>query len=351
MSEISSSDAGRVDVSPLLAKESLSERLVSFAWNEWAQIGLLIAPAHVSPWAQDPEALIVFTLQVARDEPRLFDELLDWMLRNESLLSIRRLRAMCVDEADRRLVDATVAWLARHRPQARLNSRRIDDQAPEHNSLAPLFYADVPVKEPDLDFAAAGLLRPALTPSGRSVTPDLMTPINLAFRLRAILGVGIRSEVVRIMLTSRSALATAQMLARASGYSKRNVHDALGGLVAAHVMAGFQTGGEHRYAINADVWAALLQRDSTGLPIHRDWPQLLGTLRVILRWRHEQERADGSDYMRGSDTRQLLSRIRGDLAFAGIDVNRKATAEQAPAELERVQDAILARLDPRTRDG
>ena len=70
-------------MSPLLAKESLSERLVSFAWNEWAQIGLLIAPAHVSPWAQDPEALIVFTLQVARDEPRLFDELLDWMLGNE----------------------------------------------------------------------------------------------------------------------------------------------------------------------------------------------------------------------------------------------------------------------------
>ena len=338
-------------MSPLLAKESLSERLVSFAWNEWGQIGLLIAPAHVSPWAQDPEALIVFTLQVARDEPRLFDELLDWMLRNESLLSIRRLRAMCVDEADRRLVDATVAWLGRHRPQARLNPRRIDDQAPEHNSLAPLFYADVPVKEPDLDFAAAGLLRPVLSPSGRSVAPDLMTPINLAFRLRAILGVGIRSEVVRIMLTSRSALATAQMLARASGYSKRNVHDTLGGLVAAQVVAGFQTGGEHRYAINADVWAALLQREPTGLPIHRDWPQLLGTLRVILRWRQEQERADGSDYMRGSDTRQLLSRIRGDLAFAGIDVNRKATAEQAPAELERVQDAILARLDPRTSDG
>ena len=153
------------------------------------------------------------------------------------------------------------------------------------------------------------------------------------------------------MLTSRSALATAQMLARASGYSKRNVHDTLGGLVAAQVMAAFQTGGEHRYAINADVWAALLKREPTALPIHRDWPQLLGTLRVILRWRQEQERADGSDYMRGSDTRQLLSRIRGDLAFAGIDVNRKATAEQAPAELERVQDAILARLDPRTSDG
>jgi hypothetical protein len=116
-------------------------------------------------------------------------------------------------------------------------------------------------------------------------------------------------------------------------------------------MAAFEIGGEHRYAINADAWAALLQREPNGLPIHRDWPQLLGALRAILRWRQEQERAERSDYMHGSETRQLLSRIRGDLAFAGIEVNWKATAEQAPAELERVQDAILARLDPSVSDG
>ncbi len=66
-------------------------------------------------WAQDPEALIVFTLEVTRDEPRLFDELLDWMLHNEPRLSVRRLRAMCLDESDRRLTDAAIRWLARHR--------------------------------------------------------------------------------------------------------------------------------------------------------------------------------------------------------------------------------------------
>jgi hypothetical protein len=337
-------------VSPEVNHELLNERLVSFAWQEWAQMGLLLAPLYVSPWAQDPEALVVFTLHAAREEPRLFDEMMDWMLHNEPLLSVRRLRAMCIDETDRRLVDASLRWLARHRPRARLNPR---DGDPHHNmtgNLEPLFPADVHIGEPDPAFAAEGLLRPVLHPSGKSVAPDLMTPINLAFRLRAILGVGIRAEVVRIMLTGPPAPATAQMLARASGYSKRNVHDALGGLGAAQVLAVFSIDGEQRYTINAQIWAALLQRDPSWLPVYRAWPQLLGALRLIQRWSDAQDQPDASDYMRRSDTRQLLGRIRADLAFAGIEVNMKMTAQQAPAELDRLLDAILAQLTPEPAD-
>ena len=331
-------------MSPQPASESLSDRLVSFAWHEWAQMGLLVGPSCVSPWAEDPEALVVFTLQIAREEPRLFDELMDWMLHNERLLSIRRLRAMCVDETDRRLVDAAVRWLARHRPRARLNPRR-DERTTGPHELEPLFRIDMHVREPDPDFAAAGYLRPVLLPSGKSVAPDLMTPINLAFRLRAILGVGIRAESVRIMLTGREGAMSAQMLARASGYSKRNVHDALSGLRAARVLAGFDTDSEQRYAINTEIWAALLQRSPSEIPVYRAWPQLLGALRVIQRSSLQQDDLETSVYMRGSATRQLLGRISSDVAFSGIDISPKVTAEYAPTELKRVLDSILLRLD------
>jgi hypothetical protein len=135
-------------------------------------------------------------------------------------------------------------------------------------------------------------------------------------------------------------------LARASGYSKRNVHEALTGLAAVHVLAAFSIDGEQRYAMLAEIWAALLQRDPAELPVYRAWPQLLGTLRLIQRWTLDQDNLETSDYMRRSDTRQLLGRINGDLAFAGIEVNPNVTAEQAPMELERVLDSILARLNP-----
>jgi hypothetical protein len=309
-------------------------------------MGVLTAPSRVSPWAQDPEALIVFTLEIARREPRLFDEVLDWMLTNETLFSVRRLRAMCIDGTDRKLVAATIGWLARQGPRARLKPRR-EDQAPGPLDLEPLFYGGGPFGEADPAFAAAGLLRSMLLPSGKSVAPDLGAPINLAFRLRAILGVGIRAEVVRVLLTSRPSPATAQMLARAVGYSKRNVHDALSGLSSAQVLTSFTIDGEQRYAINREIWAALLQRDPNSLPVHRDWPQLLGTLRLIVRWLGGQEQLRASDYMRQSSTRQLLARISRDLAFGGIEVHEGVMAEQAPVEISRVLDVILREINAR----
>lgn len=323
---------------PIALRELLSRRLVEFAWEEWAQMGVLATPRRHSPWAQDPEALIVFTLEVARAEPRLFDELLDWMLVNEALLSVRRLRAMCMDQADRALVAASIAWLARRRPRARL---RIEspDSAPQ--PLRPLFHNDGLVPEKDTDFATAGLLRPTLAPSGKSLPPDLAAPINLGFRLRAILGVGIRAEVVRIMLTIEAPWMTAQALARGCGYAKRNVHEALAGLTAARVVSASTVGGEQRYSIDTVAWAALLRSSPSELPSHRDWPQLLGALRAILRWSQQEELQSASKYLRSSSARQLLDSIRPDLAFAGIAIDAHPTAESAPRQLQLAVDHAL----------
>ncbi len=171
---------------------------------------MLATPRRRSPWAQDPEALIVFTLEVARAEPRLFDELLDWMLVNEPLLSVRRLRAMCIDETDRTLAAATLRWLARRRPRARLGRGA---KTPAPAKLQPLFGSEFHTGQPDEDFAAEGWLRPPLSPSGKARHPDTKAPINLAFRLRQILGVGIRAEVVRVLLSTEAPWVNAQALA------------------------------------------------------------------------------------------------------------------------------------------
>src|SRR5215211_5161481 len=49
----------------------------AFAWDEWAQLGVFAEPKRTSPWAADPEALILLSLQVGRVDPRLFDAVLD----------------------------------------------------------------------------------------------------------------------------------------------------------------------------------------------------------------------------------------------------------------------------------
>ncbi len=319
----------------------LSQQLVSFAWDEWAQMGLLATPHTRSPWAQDPEALIVFTLEVARADPRLFDELLDWMLVNETLFSVRRLRAMCVDEADRSLLAAVLAWLFDERPRARLAA---GTHAVNHASTQPLFHSKIHVSDPDEAFASAGWLRPALSPSHKSQPPDPTAPINLAFRLRQILGVGIRAEVVRILLTIQTPWVNAQTLARSTGYAKRNVHDALANLSAAGVVSAFTVNAEQRYAADRPAWAALLGSDPDELPIHRDWPQLLGVLRRILRWSEQPDLATTSDYLRASRARDLVEAIGNDLASAGIPSPSSAAPEDSWRNLEEVCERLLTAI-------
>jgi hypothetical protein len=321
--------------------DRLSDRLVTFAWDEWAQMGMLATPHHRSPWAQDPEALIVFTLEVARADSRLFDELMDWLLVNESLLSVRRLRAMCIDEGDRALTAAALGWVARRRPRARLGGHG-PASAPE--TLRPLLRSAGPVIDPDEDFAVAGLLRSRLNPSHKSRPPDPMAPINLAFRLRQILGVGIRAEVVRVLLTIEAPWVNAQTLARSTGYAKRNVHDALAGLSAAGVVSASTVGGEQRYVADRQAWAALLGCKPAELPVHRDWPQLLAALRRILRWSEKSELETMSEYMRASRARDLLETVRPDLAFAGLPVNLSPSPDAIWPELEGVIERALALL-------
>ncbi|HEX9481820.1 MAG TPA: hypothetical protein VF927_06935 [Solirubrobacteraceae bacterium] len=327
---------------------TLNARLLDFAWDEWAQMGVSGVPRRRSSWAEDPEALIIFTLQVARSDPRLFDELLDWMLLNERRLSIRRLRAVCVDDADRALLAATIGWLARRAPRARLKGTSKRGSA---DSLEPLFAGSVTLGEPDPDFKAAGLLRSYSEPSGKSGPPDLSLPINLAFRLRDILGVGIRSEVVRILLGTHTDRVTTAALARSSVYAKRNVHDALSDLAAADVLSAVTISGEQRYSIDKPRWAALLGLEPRDLPVHYEWPALLGVLRTILRWCEDPDLLDASAYLLASSARMLLERLRPELAFAGVPTNLRARAEDALPALEAVIEDILTPLEGASASG
>lgn len=298
--------------------QQLDSGLLEFAWDEWAQMGVLAAPKRVSRWAQDPEALIVFTLEVARDDPRLFDELLDWLLVNESLLSVRRLRAMCDGPEDDRLVDAAIGWLAQRRPRARLAPRA---GGPTRADLSPLFRGvSAGVRTPDPAFAAAGWLRPIAQPSGKARRPDLDAPINLAFCLRELLGVGVRAEVVRLLLTVDAPHVNAQTVARSASFAKRNVHDVLASLHAAGAVRQWNVGNQQRYEIDRAAWARLLGIEADALPVERAWPQLLSGLRSVRRFLHRDDLDDLSDYLRASQARDLLEAVRRSFEYAGLHV-------------------------------
>ncbi len=293
-------------------------RLASFLWSQWAQMGILATAEREDRWAMDPEALLLLSFEVGREEPRLFDEVLDWLVRNERLVSVQRLRNLARDEADRALVEAVVGWLGQRRRRPRLKARQERLDAP---SSAQPFYrdSDLPVTDPDPAFLAQGFVKPRTEPSGKSQAPDLRRPINFAFRLRLLLGIGARAEAIRVLLTVDAPRVNAQVIAASTAYTKRNVQEAVSSLGAAGVLNAFEVGNEQRLSAPRDRWAQLLELEE--LPGHEDWPQLFAAYRKVLRWLADPANRDLSDYMLASEARTLAEEVRPDLQFAGIAID------------------------------
>lgn len=304
-------------------RSQVRARLLGFAWDEWAQMGVLATSSRHDRWAIDPEALLLFTLDVGRADARLFEEISDWMNVNEALISVRRLRNLCRDAADLALADAFLASAAHWRPRARLAGKK-SPQAPNRSEAQPFFRDTITtIHDPvDAAFLRHGWLKAEVKPSGKSQAPDLLAPPNFSFRLRQILGVGARAEVVRVLLTIESprpiSQVTTQVIANAAGYARRNVQEALHSLSSAGVIRSTRFGNELRYGVERERWATMMGLTADQLPFHRDWPQLLHALRRLARWLEDASLDELSPYMLASRARDLADEIEPDLRYAGV---------------------------------
>lgn len=330
-------------------RERLSSALLDFAWEEWAQMGVLAAARRDRRWAQDPEALLLLTFEVGRADPRLFDEVLDWLVSNEPLISARRLRTLADGPDDERLLAAVLEWVRRQR-RPHGPSRQQDWPASDAEALFP--EADLPTPHMDQAFLAFGFTRPPAQPSGKSRQPDLTAPINFGFRLRQLLGLSARAEAIRYLLTAEVESATVADVAEPSGYSKRNIQEALGALRAAGVATFAYTGGEQRFAVDRSRWAHLLDLEPHELPMYRDWPTLLGVLRQMLRWLKRPELESLSEYLRASEAAALLDVIRPQLSRAGVFMSARQGGGRSWSDLEEtVENALLWLAPDQNTDG
>lgn len=298
-------------------RDGVTGRLTAFAWDEWAQLGVFAQTNRRDQTAADPEALLLFTFEVGRSDPRLFDEALDWLLTNERLVSVQRLRNLCRDDDDRDLVEGALLWVARQRPRSRAAPPRVRER--RATEPRPLFY-DVArqVREPDEAFLAVDLLKPATEPSKKSRAPDPDDPINFAFRLRHFLGLGSRPEVIRYLLTAPVTDASALAIADAAAYAKRNVNETLTSLVASRIVTAYEHGNERRYYLDRALWGQFLRFQQNSWPTYRDWPRLLGAIRQLSRWLQDPALDDFTPYMLASNARTLMEQVEPELALAGV---------------------------------
>ncbi len=256
-------------------RDEIIAALHEHAWDQWSQLGVSgPAPKRREERAADPEALLLFTLEIGRCEPRLFDEVLDWLALSEPLMSVHRLRNLCATATDRALADSALAWVAR----ARRRERPSTDAPPAHDigDLEPLFPAlTAPSSDLDPAFSRYELARSHLERSGKSQPPRLHDPISFALRLRRLLGVGVRAEVVRTLLTIRADRLSGRVITASAGFAQRNVREGLTQLHEAGVITVAELSDDRYYSTSTARWAALLGLASApDLPFHYDWIDL-----------------------------------------------------------------------------
>ena len=327
-------------------RDEVSQGLLDFAWRQWAQVGVSATVEGADRWAVDPEALILFTIGIGRRDPRLFDEMLDWMAFNHELLSTQRLRNLArrfpVPSA---LVAAVTAW-TRQTPSASLI---VSDQGGTVQEREPVFSPEVLafVSQPDPVFAEHGFIRPRTARTGKSHEPDPALPVNLSFRLRHLFGPGGRSEAMRVLLTYPDGPLDTARIADEAGFAKRNISDVLTSLTNSGVIKAAWAGNERHFTAYRERWALLLDlAGSADIPSFVSWVHLLPAALEIVIWLDEAVGTAESEYLIASQARRLMNRLTRDLEAAGIPPPRQRPAHGTaylPVFAE-TSSALLTRL-------
>jgi hypothetical protein len=304
-------------------RERTRQGFLEFAWRQWAQVGISANVTSLDNWVIDPEALILFTIVVARRDPRLFDEMLDWLAVNRRLVTMQRLRNLSGRfPVDAHLVGGVIAWAGDPPPAQWLKTQGETGQI---RANVPVFSSDVLgfVGEADPTFAEYGYLRPRVVQSGKSREPDIKIPANFAFQLRHLFGPGSRSEVMRILLTLPDGPLDAARISDESGFAKRNVSDTLAGLVASRVIKARWSGNERHFIAYRDKWATLLEVGpaAKNMPSFVSWVHLLPAALEIIAWLDNEAETKDSEYLISSRARSLMEHVTRNLEMAGIDLS------------------------------
>lgn len=250
----------------------LREATLEVLWRQWAAIGGAVSVTRRAASLVDPEALVLGSLSLVHEEPRLTDVMADWLALNSDLLSVQRMRN-----------------LARGYPrdvQARLGeaARIALVEGKDHRWKVLTSKA----RGTSDDFPRRGNKR-------RAVRVRVTEPASLMLRLRLALGVSIKADVLTMLLSADPGQwASVSALVLATGYTVAAVRKAIRDLAEARLIDSM-VGTRTEYRAVRSRWQALL--GVSALPQWRDWGE---------RFRFG---ADFSEWVKNAKERPLTSYV------------------------------------------
>ncbi len=242
-------------------------------WAQWSALGSYAAPVRTRRPISivDPEALILLSLGLEKEERRLGDMLLWWASVGSRLTSVQRIRTLAKDfpEDVRHSVPryASLAAAGGDRRWKRLAAEEVP--GPRDRRL----------KGPEvLNLAEAS---------------------TLMLRLRAAFGVGSKADALAFLLGMGGSWVSVSVISEATGYSGTAIRAAVRDMALGRLIRETEN-RPARYFVPAKPWAELLDispyasphRDDLAMPRWRFWSDIFGFLLSVFDW---SERAIGSE--------------------------------------------------------
>lgn len=305
----------------------LRHAVLSVAWRQWRVLG---AGAAITPAARttsradrrsghlhtliDPEALVLVSLTLVREERRLRDLLRDWGARNSDLLSVQRVKNLKADYPDsvRDPLARQLAWFATVARDVGkdLRWRSLAQGAGTEGHGA--WFDSIPEK-PEGFGGTGARAHGAYAPEGastksRATRARLMAGETLILRLRLGLGVGVKADLLGFLLARADEWATVRDIADAIGYTVAAVRRAAEDLAAARFVEALD-GQPTSYRATYGAWAPLLGL-SDHPPRWANWHERFVFATAFFHWAEAARERPLSAYAFGAHGRRLLEQYR-----------------------------------------
>lgn len=337
-------------------RSTFRSRVLDLLWRQWNTFGVTGDGARWDGTPIDPEALLLVSCTVARHDARLFDAVLEWMDINGRYINIQRVKRMLADEGFageavfRAIADVTKgsASIAKWANSSVATTGTLKE--PE-----PLFYLSdgrpLPLaRDKDAVFADHRFLRDRYKPRNvaRPFRPEAAA--NLILRLRALIGVSARCEILAFLLINGRG--SPRSVARQTYFYPATVSKALNEMQDSGYVTSRVEGRRRHYTLTPDAWHELLLREARLTWIV--WPRLFRALDQLWLFLHDERLDDKTPLAQASALRRVLlhsaiEKIDSSRGFIFGDLSAHPGETLIPFFTERM-NSLLDFLE-RTGDG
>lgn len=311
-------------------KREFRDRVLDLLWRQWTTLGVAGYGRNWDGAMIDPEALLLFSCTLARHDARLFDAILDWLRINGRLINIQRTKRLINQEGfSGEAVFQAIAGVTKTPAMEMKWGLSAKVSLAPHAPAEALFYLEngkpLPVsRKNDPEFEASGFLRDVYEPREVALPfkPDI--PQNLILRLRALLGVNARCELLAFLVLNDKG--SPRAVARDCYYFPATVSKALAEMSGSGYIHSRIQGRHRYYQLSPDTaWRQLLLGEAR--PAWIVWGRLFSALEQIWLYLEQADLGNKSPLAQASGLRRILSETVADkLDRCGAGVSLGDTA-------------------------